>query len=187
MSPLLGIWASGQQAGQIIGTSFEPIATSGVSGGGVTFSSIPQTYTHLQLRVLVKTTRAAEDNFLIQLNGDNTAGNYYDHYVQGNGTSATAGTLINSRTDMIIPGYTPSSTATSTFAASIIDILDYTNTNKYKTVRALTGYDANGSGMVGLYSGLWKNTNAVTSVYFAGFNASLDTATTVALYGIKAA
>jgi hypothetical protein len=53
--------------------------------------------------------------------------------------------------------------------ASILDILDYANTNKYKTIRLLAGVDVNGTvatfgGVVGLTSGLWQNTNAITSI-----------------------
>ena len=54
--------------------------------------------------------------------------------------------------------------ATSTFGTFIIDILDYANTNKYKTTRALAGYDGNGSGGPSLDSGNWRNTNAITSI-----------------------
>ena len=183
MSPILGIWASGQQPA-LNASSFDSIAT--VTGAGsIQFASIPQTYTHLQIRALVKTTSGSVDNSIIRFNSDSTSGHYYHHYLQGNGSSATAGALINSNSSCIITGYTPASGSTSIFSTMVIDILDYANTNKYKTVRISSGFDANGSGYVGLYSGVWLFTNAITTIDFAGYAAALNTTTTAALYGIK--
>jgi hypothetical protein len=76
-----------------------------------------------------------------------------------------------------------SSTA-SVFGGIVIDILDYANTNKYKTMRTLSGYDANGSGNVGLFSGLWMNTAAVTSINLLTFYDQYATYSSFALYGI---
>jgi len=56
------------------------------------------------------------------------------------------------------------------FGAFVADILDYKNTNKYKTIRALSGNDQNGGGLIGFHSGLWQNTNAITSITITEFN-----------------
>ena len=78
---------------------------------------------------------------------------------------------------------------TSTFGAAIIDILDYTSTNKYRTTKVLTGYDDNSSGTVQLLSSLYKNSTAITSLTFANEYSSLGynlaEYSSFALYGVK--
>ena len=71
------------------------------------------------------------------------------------------------------------------FSGGVIDILDYANTNKYKTSRGLSGYDANGSGLLYLASGLWMNTAAITSIEITDALGNFATNSTFALYGIK--
>ena len=185
MSPILGILAS-SMAG--VTNSYESIATVtvGVSGASsITFSSIPSTYTHLQIRGIGRDTQATGAHSLrLQFNGD-TGSNYTYHAVTGDGSSASAGALTAQATQY--PGYLiGTSGGTNVFAASIIDILDYTNTNKNKVTRTLSGVDNNGSGNVGLFSGMWLNTAAITSISLLPA-ASTDflERSSFALYGIK--
>jgi hypothetical protein len=79
---------------------------------------------------------------------------------------------------------TASDTANA-FSTSVLDILDYANTNKTKVIRSLDGNDTNGSGNVGLYSGMYNSTNAITSVTIAPQSGNWNQYTTFALYGIK--
>ena len=69
----------------------------------------------------------------------------------------------------------------------IIDILDYKDTNKYKTLRGLGGNDANGSGYVSFNSGSWRSTSAITSIKLYPDTGSFNTYSHFALYGIKGA
>jgi hypothetical protein len=158
-----------------------PITTTTLSTNtaSVTFSDIPQNYEHLQLRVMA----SASSNFsgVINFNSDTTATNYYTHAMFGNGATTTAQAYNAS----YMPYYTGIS---PNFSSSIIDILDYSNTNKYKTVKSLFGQDANGSGNVGLTSLLWKNTNAITSIRLTvDGSATWSQYSHFALYGIKRA
>jgi len=174
-----------------IPTDFESIATVTVGSGGsssISFTSIPSTYTHLQLRFIARGTstlaRAA-----IRLNSDSNA-NYSLHYLYGDGSSAGAGgTGAQGQIDVTtIP---TSSQTSNTFGSAVVDILDYANTNKNKTIRSLGGDDLNGSGGYSiLYSGAWYNTNAVnTLTVVPGTVGSGDFAqySHFALYGIKVA
>jgi hypothetical protein len=79
------------------------------------------------------------------------------------------------------------STATANvFAVTVLDLLDYTSTSKYKTVRNLAGYDSNGFGSIALNSGLWMNTVAVTSISISPRVGTLFNANSrFSLYGIK--
>ena len=153
--------------------SYDALATYTVGAGGistVTFTGIPNTYTHLQLRILAATDRAtyAIDNMFVTLNGD-TGSNYSFHSLEGSGSSASSGSAANN-TD-VRTGTLSSSAASNVFTTSIVDILDYANTSKYKTTRSLSGFDVNGTvsgygGFIQLYSSSWRNTNAVTSITF---------------------
>ncbi len=168
---------------------YESIQTVTVGSGGaadVTFSSIPQTYTHLQIRGIVRDTAGAAQSFWVRYNGDSTSGNYFFHYLQGNGSAASAAAEAPSTVNILGP-VTSSAQTSGMFAATVIDILDYSKTTKAKTTRALSGYDANGSGIVGLYSGGWSKSNeAITSIFLRDSAATnFAQGTTFALYGIK--
>ena len=179
MSPILGIFAS---QGRVASTSYESIATVTVGAGGasnVEFTSIPNTYKHLQVRAIARVA-AGNAYMYVQFNGD-TATNYTYHMLYGNGTTAAADAAAN--TTGAAANYI-SSTA-STFGVLVQDVLDYADTNKFKTVRDLGGYDANGSGQVRLTSGLWRSTSAVTSLKITPSASSFTQYSQFALYGIK--
>lgn len=167
-----------------IPSDYESIATTTPNNQTVTFSSIPSTYAHLQIRAIGRATRAGStDSVKLQLNSD-TAANYVQHFLYGDGSSVIATATTSAA--FIYPVITTASTDLSnTFCAMVIDILDYTNTNKNTTVRSLTGYDANGSGYAMFTSGLWLNTAAVTSITFSPGSSNWAQYSHFALYGIK--
>ena len=178
---LIGIIAS--SGGAAAAGDFESIATVTVGSGGsssVTFSSIPSTYKHLQIRAIHQSNQSTSSG-VMQFNGD-TASNYSNHYLGGDGATAYAGSLLSS---FMYSNYIPSSTNTNVFGAGIIDILDYADTNKYKTFRSLSGADLNGSGAITLYSGSWRSTSAITSITLSRGVGLLSQYSQFALYGIK--
>jgi hypothetical protein len=183
MSPILGIIASSRKI--VAPAGYESIQTVTVGSGGVsniTFGSIPSTYTHLQIRYIARNS-SLSSNTIMRFNGD-SGSNYSTHYFLGDGSSASAGAETSSA---YIYADILSATSTS-YASTIIDILDYANTNKYKTSRGFSGLDMNGSGTVWSVSGSWRNTGAITSITFsigAGFNFAQYSH--FALYGIKGA
>jgi hypothetical protein len=165
---------------------YESISTTtlGSATASVTFSSIPATYTHLQIRAIHRnSTAATSDNWAIaEFNSDTTAANYYAHNLYGSGANpAGAG---SSASNLYFTSLNNNNTA-SAFGATVIDILDYANTNKYKTSRVLNGWDANGSGFIYLNSGLWKNTAAISSITLKANTNNFVTYSSFALYGIK--
>jgi hypothetical protein len=190
VSPILGIWAS--QNYPRITSSYESIQTVTVGAGGssaASFTSIPSTYKHLQIRCLVKSTSAGNDAWALSLQGylnaDTTVSNYAYHRIYGDGSTVVAGGAADAIGQL---GFIPSAGLTNVFAPSIIDILDYTNTNKFTTFRAINGSDSNnvGGGYVGFQSQLWKNTAAVNAIEFrAGASGTFAQYSSFALYGIK--
>ena len=165
---------------------FDSIQTVTVGSGGaasISFTSIPNTYTHLQIRLLARSTAAnVAGGVTLQFNGDTTGSNYYSHYIQADGSSVAAGPNANASIHYDISG---ANANTSVFGAMIFDVLDYANTNKNKTSRVLGGIDNNGSGRMNLTSGLWRSTSAITSIALAPFSGSFAQHTTAALYGIR--
>jgi hypothetical protein len=153
----------------------------------ITFSNIPQTYTHLQVRYIAKTSRtnSSAEDLLLRINSD-SGSNYARHGLLGDGASASAFGQ-SSQTAIFIPTVTTSETTTSHFGVGIVDILDYKNTNKNTTVRALGGEDRNGAGNILLESGVWLNTAAVTTLAFTTAASNNFTANSqFALYGVLA-
>ena len=185
MSPILGIWASTRQG--LVTNSYESISTVTVGSGGsatVTFSSIPSTYTHLQIRGITR-NESVTDETRIRFNSD-TGSNYAYHRLRGTGSAASA-TAASTVSYIELPFASYSGTTASVYGAVVIDILDYANTNKYKTIRQLGGTDLNGSGTLEFISGLWQNTNAITSISIFPSSGDINEYSQFALYGIKGA
>jgi hypothetical protein len=178
--PIIGIQASAISGSLWPANSYESIATVTVGAGGssnIEFTSIPSTYTHLQIRGIGLVT--ADGGLTVQLNSD-TGSNYSWHQLWGEGSVASANAGAN-QTFMYVAYSAGSATAPSAF---ITDILDYKNTDKFKTIRSFSGNDKNGSGYVQHWGGNWRSTSAITSIKIT---ATLNQYSTFALYGIKVA
>jgi hypothetical protein len=169
--------------------SYESIATVDVGSGGeatITFSSIPSTFKHLQIRCLMRNTDAdpGQSALFMRFNSD-TASNYSWHRLFGNGASGASG-ASTSTTSMLAGIGARAGSLASTFGVTVIDVLDYVDTNKYTTIRGLTGHDTNGGGYAGLHSGNWRNTDAVTTIdLITDATKSFVQYSSFALYGIK--
>jgi hypothetical protein len=175
----------------LLPTSYEPIAVATAPSGGlasVTFGSIPQTYTHLHIRITGKDNRSTFRDFVgINFNSD-TGNNYAGHAIGGDGANASAGNYSSFNEIQFLGVSGATANNANGFGVSIFDILDYQNTNKFKTIRGLGGYDDNGQGVVQLHSGLWQNTNAITRIDITPGTGNLFSQySSFALYGIKGA
>jgi len=181
--PILGVIASSTRQGQATDTgAMFPIASRIVTGtavSSISFTSIPATYKHLQIRGIWKLS--AGGNLKIQFNSD-TGANYKCHFLYGDG-STTQSSVTSVSPNAMSLGYQ----AASTFEASVCDILDYANTNKYTTIRSLGGNDRNGAGDIEFDSGVWLNTAAVTSITLTAQSGTISEYSSLALYGIKGA
>lgn len=182
--PILGIWAS---QGRVNG-SFESIATVTVGAGGassISFSSIPSTYKHLQIRGIARATSSAgtTENWYCRFNGDSGA-NYSGHRLDGNGSTAYAQSYSSGTA---LSHYFPpnANTGANIFGAIVMDVLDYANTSKNKTVKLLSGDDYNGGGQVNFDSGAWYSTSAIDSMTFYLVSGSYAQYSSFALYGIR--
>jgi len=174
----LGFLGGGSLAG------FELISTQVlVATQNVTFSSIPQGYKHLQLRIAARDASAGSGGISTSLRLNNVSTSSYAwHQLLGNGGSATT-SVSTSATSMNV-GYVVANGGTpSAFGGFVIDILDYTNASTNKTVRSLGGL-ASGYQYVALHSGVLLSAGAVTQIDLftsSGFTAN----SRFSLYGVR--
>jgi hypothetical protein len=192
LSPILGIWAS-QNYSRIVTTGFVSISTVTVGAGGsseINFTNIPQVYKHLQIRAITRSTRSENSDgplFRLGAGSIDTGSNYSWHFLKGDGSAASSNGFATQST--LVLGDMPAANRTSgIFGAFVIDILDYQNTNKYKTTRALNGYDSNGAGDIRFVSGSWRSTSAVDTIrIYPEVGPNFAQYSQFALYGIQGA
>ncbi len=167
--------------------SYESIATINVGSGGsssINFTSIPLTYTHLQIRYIARDGRSNTNSACsLRFNSD-SSNNYSEHNIDGSGSAVLAAGTANT-SSLGLVNISGSTAPTNVFGAGVVDILDYTNTNKYKTVRSIGGHENNSSGFIVFSSGSWRSMSAVTSITILPLVANFSQYSQFALYGIK--
>ena len=165
---------------------FQSIATTTVGAGGqttITFSSIPSTYKHLQLRLFGRATGSSDYATQYAVFNSDTGSNYAYHQLFAEGASFTS-SASTSTSFIALQLFAGGLSSANIFGGIIVDILDYADTNKFKTVRQLGGVDRSGSGYIILNSGLWRSTSAISSISM-GTDGNFAQYTHAALYGIK--
>ena len=197
MTPILGIWASSKPGAAPAAESYESIATFSVTSAtsSITFSSIPGTFTHLQMRCFV----VSENNNPLNIRGRvgngsvDTGANYAFHGIAAD----SGGVVVYGSTGSVWArwvGFAQGTSNSSYPYSQVIDFLDYKNTNKFKTMRGIGGGDANssaGSGEVAILSNLWRSTSAIDTIsinpYYGVTSVNFGVGSIIALYGIKEA
>jgi hypothetical protein len=182
----LGIFSAAGAGGE----TYELIQTQilGSSTASVVFSSIPQDYKHLQIRITARASRtfSGNSNDVYQLTL-NSATPTTGHALQGNGTSVSS--FVTS-----FLGFPPSVSSPATnsgiFGGAVFEILDYTNTSKNRVVRSLVGHhmtnNGNGDvGFIGLFSNLYLSTEATNSITIATTVSTYLAGSRFSVYGIR--
>ena len=176
------VWDGRSAVGGMDALGVITVPSGGVSS--ITFSSIPATYAHLQIRYIGRDTNVISRSALYITFNSDTGANYAYHGLYGDG--ATAGSFASASSNYIYgPELAGAGATASIFGMGMTDILDYTNTNKYKTTRSITGEDNSGAGQVRFLSGLWMSLSAVTSITLTPSSPNLQQYSHFALYGIK--
>jgi hypothetical protein len=171
--------------------TYEKIATNtlGSATATVTFSSISGTYTDLVL--IISGQVSLPSSFNMRVNSD-SGSNYSNTLIYTDGT-VTLGSVRGANQTQIDYSTTNgiSTSSSGYYTPVIVNIMNYSNTNTYKTFigtnrTAIGGYLGNAD-LTEVVS-LWRNTNAITSItIFASNSANWTTGSTFTLYGIKAA
>ena len=167
-------------------TTYEPIATTtlGSAAASYTFSSIPATYTDLFLVTNTIPTTSGGIDYYLTLNGDSTSGLYSKTHLAGFGTSAGSTRFTNQ--NRIATFWQVGPDNTQPFLVSY-SLQNYSNSSIFKTVLARGGAFQPSASEVNAFAGLWRNTNAITSITLTPSSGNLNTGTCLTLYGIKAA
>lgn len=188
--PILGIIASSFRSAAGPQGAYDALATVTLSAtaSSISFVGIPSGYKHLQIRGILRDTRADYINSVgIRFNSD-SGSNYPSHTLYGDGTTPAGAYSSGLQSYADVSVSAGSTIGSNIFGAMVIDFLDYANVNKNKTIRALTGMDANGSGELRFSSGLWLSTSAVNSITLYpryGSSPVFSIYSSLALYGVK--
>jgi len=189
MSLTPGIIAS-SLTGHLVTNNFFKIATVTGTGssGNITFSSIPNTYKSLQIRINAIPSIANITTWL-QFNGVYSGNTYAFHNLSANPNNygITATGAGNANWMAFFEQGVMSNVYPNT---AIIDIIDYANTSKYKTAKVFCGVNdntTNANEAIELTSGLWESTAAISSMSFRvdPYGATFSTSSTFTLYGIS--
>jgi len=118
-------------------SSYDSIATVNVTSNtaAIEFTSIPSTYKHLQIRYLARDNRASTgaDDMLMTFNAGASAAYSWHRLVGDGSTIGSAGSASETYISLSAAAISRGNNTSGIFASGVIDILDYANTNKYKT------------------------------------------------------
>lgn len=180
----LGFFAT---AGGAPAGAYELISTQvlGSNTASVTFSSLATIYQHLQIRMVARGSNVSQNRLrvAIRFNGV-TSSSYAGHELFGNGSSVNSQNAT-SQTRAWSGAIPDGAVTANSFGANVIDILDFNSSAKNTTVRALGG-SSDEAKSIGLYSGLFVNTAAVTSItLLLESGDSFVTNSRFSLYGLR--
>lgn len=177
--PIAGIVAS-QIQGHLFASNFEAIQsqtlTSAIST--VSFTGIPQTYTHLQLRMTTTTTTSGR----IQMTwNSNATANQATEWMYGNATTSN-GDYATGLTYLAV-GYTDGSSYPN---YTVCDIPSYTNTTLNHSFKSFNGYSNNtSSSWVAQFVGSTQSSSAINRIDLVANSGNFNIGSTFTLYGIK--
>ncbi len=167
--------------------AYELISTAYGTGssGTITFSSIPSTYKHLQVRWVANCGTGGSELLRMRMNGD-TASNYVAHHIEANGT-AVSSYWTGAADHILIAELAATSTGPDYFSSGVTDILDFASPSKFKTTRTLYGkVPSSGVKLITLRSGLWRSATATSSIELSSaYGGNFASTSRFSLYGIK--
>lgn len=205
--PILGVLASaitGNLTAAVVPTRFESIATvTGLTSGQTfSFSNIPQTFTHLQLRAISRVSLGSYSfsgySMRVGNSSVDTGSNYSNHRIYTTGNNSVGADASSNASSLDGPFFAATGNSyANNVAVTILDILNYKDTNKYKTMKMFTAFDNNDSGTSGpgansiafiqYGSGAWRSTSAIDTISFSMGGSAQNSVQHFALYGIKGA
>ena len=162
-----------------------PIVVGSGSASNLTFTSIPATYTDLQLVISARSTGGSTQDYVaVQFNASGGTA-YSDKRLEGSGSSA--GSTSDSSQNVNYSAYVAvgSSATTSTFGNTSYYISNYAgSTNKSLSIDGVT--ENNGTtAYATLTAGLWANTSAINQIVLTLGNGNFAQYSTAYLYGIS--
>lgn len=173
--------------GTTVSGAFESIATiTGSSTSSITFSNIPGTFDHLHIRAIARGSGTGATIYAnVRVNGD-TGSNYTYHYFEYSGIDSIGSGSVTSNSQMYSSYVAAGGSAANQHGILLMDILDYANVNKYKTMNFQGGVYDGSDGRTSTMAGAWMNkTSAITSITLECASGNWSSNSHFALYGIK--
>jgi len=168
--------------------TYTAIATVTVGSGGassITFSSIPQSYTDLLVKLSTRSNQASGPDYVyLQFNSNTSTSNYQGIFLRGNGsTVASSSNTTEGKIRAAIT--TTSGETTSTFSNCEIYIPNYTSSNNKSTSSDWVPENNATATFMGITAGLWTQTSAITSMQLSLSSGSFVQHSTAYLFGIR--
>lgn len=195
----LGFWAAAGGGAVLPADAFELISTTLLSSttSSVTFSSIPQTYKHLQIRWTGRNnvswgSDGGSTVYWMQVNGSSSAV-YSTHNLRGEYSSVSSASNSSLTYSRFLGSLANAFSPSNAFTGGVVDILDYTNSSTNKTLKSMAGYVSGSPEYGGLHvaSSAFNTTGAVTSLTVGAGNTpgsyNFISGSRFSLYGIKGA
>jgi hypothetical protein len=154
------------------------------SGGAssITFTSIPQSYTDLVIKISARTTASSETGSYMRFNGSATT-NYSYLQLRSNGSTVTS-SVASSQAETFPGRINDNAYTANTFSSGEVYIPNYSgSTNKSISVDAVTENNASTAEM-GFVAGLRAVTDAITSILIAPSGGNWSQHSTFYLYGV---
>lgn len=169
-------------------TNMKVIQTVTVGAGGaanIDFTSIPQTYTDLQLVLSLRFTSAVTDDWgKVIFNNSAGASAYNSIYLRGDGSTGSTGSGLDNYFRATIAN--GDSTLASTFASNVIYIPNYTSSSINKIATSEGTYENNvTTNYMMLVANLWSVSNAINQITITPVTGNWAQHTTATLYGIS--
>lgn len=157
--------------------------TVGVGGAStIDFTSIPSTYTDLQILCSLKTNYSGGQWSQVSLRFNGSSTSYSIRNIYGSGSSASSGTDVTTTGGFATTGGTG---GTSIFASNSIYIPNYTSSN-FKSYSVESAPEMNNAlALMQFGAGIWSDTAAINAVSLVDVNGSFVQHSTATLYGIK--
>jgi hypothetical protein len=180
-----GFWAASGAGGGAGAFDLLETTTLTSSASSVTFSGLGaySDYKHLQIRSVARDSGVTTNVWTKLVFNNDTSANYTAHLLYGDGSAVTS------------DGYTgftwagaamhPGASNTNAWGGAVIDILDFSSSNKNKTVRGLSGWEGSAIDRIMLASGLWLSTSAITQIAIVSGHTSFLAGSRFSLYGVK--
>jgi len=164
--------------------TYEKIAstTLGSAAASITLSSIPATYTDLRVVLVARTnnTGTAREDLYITFNSDSSS--LYSTTILY-GQDGSVGSFRQSNQTRI-NAYTGIPGTTGQLSLNTVDVFSYAGST-FKTCLLSVNNDQNTvGGEVNAQVGLYRSTSAITSITFTPQTNSIDTGSTLSIYGI---
>jgi len=161
--------------------TFTKIASVTVGSAGsatISFTSIPATYTDLCIKTPARASSATQ-TIKLEFNSITTGYEMIGIYADGTSVASQA------PAQPYYIGINSSSSLASLFALNDTYISNYASSN-YKSLSNEVAIESNATAYIAqMYSGLWSNSNAITSITMTPLTGNFVQYSTATLYGIK--